>query len=177
MHLGITDQVRRAVQKQNRLASIVGAVLGGFVPLATYTIAHAGPDLHTWLGLSSLALIAGGLAYSATTVLGWAWIAFRSVPKAIGFVVLTEGTMIFGPAWLGFCALGILVLINALATACNLAEDQKEARKIVRSSRPLPVGVRPFKALEPVRVGQLVTVPATRKAPVRKTSKRKAARS
>ena len=140
MSQGITDQIRRAAQKQNRLAAIVGAVLGGFVPLATYRLAHYEASRDSALGRVALALVIAGLVYSATTVYGWALIAFTKRPKAAAFVVLLEGTMTLAQTpWLAAVALGILTVINALATACNLADDQREHRRAVkvRAAPPL----------------------------------------
>jgi uncharacterized protein YqgC (DUF456 family) len=134
MALGITDQVRRAAQKQNRLAAIIGGALGAFVPIATCTLAHREAAFETVAGKIAIVLVLGGLAYSATTVAGWARIAFASWVKAIGFVVLLEGTMTLARSLpLTVAALVILTVINALATACNLATDQKEARKAAKA--------------------------------------------
>lgn len=144
MHtLAITDQVRRAFQKQNRLAAIIGGTLGAFVPLATFTLAHFEAARDTTPGRVAIVLALGGLAYSATTVLQWARIAFRHWTKAIGFVVLLEGSMTLARSlWLAAVALGILTLINALATACNLATDQKEIRKATKAK---PSNVTPIR--------------------------------
>jgi hypothetical protein len=38
--VGIIDQVRITTRKRHRIAAVTGAILGGFVPLATWTIAH-----------------------------------------------------------------------------------------------------------------------------------------
>lgn len=144
MHtLAITDQVRRAFQKQNRLAAIIGGTLGAFVPLATFTLAHFEATLGTMPGRVAIALAVAGLAYSATTVLQWARIAFKHWPKAIGFVVLLEGSMTLAHSLaLAVVALAILTLINALATACNLATDQKEIRKATKAA---PSNVTPIR--------------------------------
>lgn len=138
MQGSIVAQVRNAAQKQNRLSTIVGAVLGGFVPLATFTLAHYEAGIHGWRERAALGLVLAGLAYSATTVYGWAIVAFRSMPKAIGFVVLLEGAMTLSVlVWLAAVALAVLVLINALATACNLAEDHRAVRRAERAERVL----------------------------------------
>jgi hypothetical protein len=55
------------------------------------------------------------------TVFSWAKIAFRHPLKAIGFVVLLEGAMTFvSDGWIGLPSLGLLILINGLATDTNL---------------------------------------------------------
>ena len=78
-------------------------------------------------------LVAGGLTYSAMTVFNWAKIAFRHPLKALGFVVLLEGAMTFVPdPWIGLPSLGLLVLINGLATGTNLVNDSRESRLLAR---------------------------------------------
>ena len=118
--LGVIAQVRRACARGNRLAAFVGMLLGGFVPLAVYVVAHgeSGPfegHERAWT------LVTGGLAYSAVTVFQWARLAFTSAFKSVGFVVLLEGVMVTSTThWLALTALGYLILINGVATACTL---------------------------------------------------------
>jgi hypothetical protein len=85
---------------------------------------HEAAPLHS-LALGSSgpwALVAGGLAYSAKTVFDWAALAFANALKAVGFVVLLEGVMVTAHTpWLAFAALGYLVAINGVATACRLS--------------------------------------------------------
>ena len=51
--------------------------------------------------------------YSALTVFEWAKLAFTSVPKSVGFVVLVEGVMVTSTThWLALTALGYLIGIN-----------------------------------------------------------------
>lgn len=124
--LGVLDQVAQATRSHNRLAFTIGALLGGFIPVASYTICHleCPQDKRLW------ALVVAGLAYSALTVYQWASIAFKHPAKAIGFVVLMEGVILFSHTlWLSFAALFVLVLINGIATAANLIADRKLARK------------------------------------------------
>jgi VIT1/CCC1 family predicted Fe2+/Mn2+ transporter len=123
--LGVVAQVRRACARGNRLAAFVGMLLGGFVPLAVYVVAHneAVPLSSITFGTSGpWALVFGGLAYSAKTVFAWGKLAFESAFKATGFVVLVEGVAVTSHTqWLGLAALGYLVLINGVATACTLS--------------------------------------------------------
>ncbi len=78
-------------------------------------------------------LVAGGLTYSAMTVYSWSKVAFRHSLKAVGFVVLLEGAMTFVPnIWIGLPSLGLLVVINGLATGTNLVNDSRESRSPVR---------------------------------------------
>lgn len=120
--LGVVGQVRAALSPANRLASALGFLLGGFVPAATYVVAHrelAAGALWAQLGTY---LVAGGLLYSARTVFDWGTLAFGLRVKALGFVVLLEGVMVTAhTAWLAGAALGYLVAINGAATACKLS--------------------------------------------------------
>ena len=118
--LGVVAQVRRAFASGNRLAAVVGLLLGGFVPLAVYVVAHG--ESGTFKGHErAWLLVAGGLVYSALTVFEWARLAFTSVPKSVGFVVLVEGVMVTSTThWLALTALGYLIGINGIGTACTL---------------------------------------------------------
>ena len=125
---GVIRQIRIAFKPGNRLAATVGVVLGGFVPAATFTVAHfefAGQaTLHD--GIIAV-LITGGLAFSARTVFDWALLALRSPVKAAGFVALAEGAMTCSHIWpLNLAALAVLLGINATATACNLAVSRAD---------------------------------------------------
>jgi len=90
-------------------------------------------------------LILGGLVFSATSVVRWGYQAFgHSWAKAIGFVVLVEGTLILSPIqWLSIGALIYLVLINAVATGTTLALDKRrhfqEKYATARAFIPKPV--------------------------------------
>lgn len=119
---GVVAQVQTALRRENRLATLLGFLLGGFVPLACYVVAHREISADAPLYLQrALYLVLGGLAYSARTVWQWGAVAFRNAVKATGFVVLLEGVMVTSHvAWLGVAALVYLVAINGIATACNL---------------------------------------------------------
>ncbi len=120
--LGILSEVRLALHPKNRAAAYLGAALGGAVPVATYWLAHH--ELSR--GFVVWALVAGGLLFSATTVLRWAATAFGSMPKAIGFTVLLEGILLYSRTpWLALGALGYLCFINAVATGVRLALEGK----------------------------------------------------
>ncbi|HEU4544369.1 MAG TPA: hypothetical protein VFR23_24775 [Jiangellaceae bacterium] len=118
---GVVTQIITAFAAENRLAAFIGLALGGFVPIATYLVAHRANSVTSLPAVLAI----GGLAFSAPTVYSWARAALGSTAKAGGFVLLLEGVMILsssiGLAWLGVLALGYLVLINATATACRLA--------------------------------------------------------
>lgn len=114
---GVVASIKTAVHPRNRVATVAGAILGGFVPLATYTIAHFDARTAPMLW----ALVGGGLLYSATTMFDWGKQAFRSTWKSLGFVVLLEGTMTFAHTmWLAYLALGLLVGVNAIAAGTKL---------------------------------------------------------
>lgn len=121
--MGVVDQVREALKPKNRLATFLGFLLGGLVPIASFVVAHGEIDhsrpMYTQLGTF---LVLGGLVYSAKTVFDWGRRAFNSGAKAMGFVVLLEGVMVAASTpWLGLTALAYLVAINGIATGCNLS--------------------------------------------------------
>lgn len=120
--LSLVEQIRRSSHKRNRLALLCGAILGAFVPLATFTLAHHEVQEHPekWV------LVAGGLLFSATTVLTFGRVAFGQATKALGFTILLEGVMVWSStAGLSLAALLLLTGINAVATGTNLALDHR----------------------------------------------------
>jgi hypothetical protein len=98
-------------------------LLGGFVPLASYVLAHGEVDRGQPLYLQvPVALVLGGLLFSARTVYQWAKAAFGDGAKAAGFVVLAEGILTLSHThWLALAALAYLVSINGVATGVRLA--------------------------------------------------------
>lgn len=122
---GIVAQTRAALRPGSRLATLLGATLGSFVPVATWVVAHReiNAALPLWRQFGSL-LVAGGLAYSATNVFSWGRLAFRSPVKAAGFVVLLEGVLVGSSThWLSLAALAVLAGINAIATGAILSTE------------------------------------------------------
>jgi hypothetical protein len=120
--LGVIEQVRLAFKPKSRLAAFVGFLLGGFVPLASYVIAHFEYDHSASFWQLPTLLVFGGLCFSAKTVYDWAKLAFTMPVKALGFTVLIEGVMTFSHVgWLGYVALGYLIAVNGVATSCKLA--------------------------------------------------------
>jgi len=121
---GVVTQVRLALRPKARLATLLGCLLGGFVPLASYVVAHqevdwTSPGSHS---LVSLFLVLGGLIYSARTCFDWGRLAFASSFKSFGWVVLIEGVMVTSHIhWLSIAALGFLISINGISTGCRLA--------------------------------------------------------
>lgn len=115
--LTVIQQIKRSFSRGARVAGITGLVIGGFVPVATYTVVHFEVSTIPALWL----LVAGGLLYSALTVFTWASSAFGSKVKALGFCVLLEGILTFAHSVpLSLSALGVLVFINAVSAACSL---------------------------------------------------------
>lgn len=122
-NLGIVDQTLIATRKENLGATFGGFLLGGIVPFVSYMVAHH--DMVSFWDPKML-LVLGGLVFSFYTVNKWGQAAFQSKLKALGFVVLIEGTMVFSSiAWLSIVALVFLVVINGIATGVNLALAKK----------------------------------------------------
>lgn len=100
-----------------RARALLGFGLGAFVPLASYMEIHFEVGHHPQLWF----LVAGALAYSAISVYTWAVEAFHYQLKALGFVVLLEGTMTFcSILWLSLAGLAILMILNAITAAVTL---------------------------------------------------------
>ncbi len=122
---GVVDEVIIATAARNRLATALGVLLGGFVPLGSYVVAHYELALLETITLSNCApllMVLGGLAYSALTVYQWGLKAFESKFKAVGFVVLIEGIMTLSSiTWLAIAALVLLMSINGISTGTKLA--------------------------------------------------------
>ncbi len=123
---GPVEQLRDGLRPKARVATAMGFLLGGFVPLASFILAHYEIDRaapFTWQPAAPIVL--GGLVYSAKTVFAWGRLAFRSTAKAFGFVVLLEGVMVVSKTqWLSFAALAYLIAINGIATGCNLSAKE-----------------------------------------------------
>jgi hypothetical protein len=138
----IVEQVQQASQKQNRLATIGGMLLGALAPISTFWIGHheftmkpadSAAVLHN---VAAVLIVAGGLAFSAKSVFDWAKIAFRHPVKALGFVMMAEGVMTFSNTpWLTYAALAYLVAINGIANGCNLALDKKHSKAARRKAK------------------------------------------
>lgn len=128
--VGVIAQIRAATN--NPIALLVGCLLGGFVPLASYFVAHQ--EVKTFWSVPTL-LVVGGLVYSAKTVFQWGKQAFNCGWKATGFILLLEGIMILSSIpWLGHLSLVYLVSINAVATGCLLA--QRDTKKLPKVKLP-----------------------------------------
>jgi hypothetical protein len=115
----------RALRGQ-RLATVVGSIVGAVVPVLVYRIAHhhAGDTPTLWL------IVAGGLLFSASSVYGWGMRLFGGQwYKAGGFTILLELSTVFINGWESKLALSILILINAINLAHALVVGNRPARR------------------------------------------------
>jgi hypothetical protein len=120
---GVVAQVKVALRPRARLATALGFLLGGFVPLATFEVAHREIGADPLYSQLASYLVLGGLFFSMATVYAWGKLAFKVPVKALGFVVLLEGVMVTSHiGWLSVAALAYLVCINGIATGCTLAK-------------------------------------------------------
>jgi len=144
-------------------AGLLGALLGGFVPVTGYITAHyghmlvyRGDDLHLahWAN-PRWVVVLGCLGFSAKSVYQWALAAFCDAFKAGGFVALVEGALLLAPLpELAYVALAYLVAINMLSAGSALAlRDQSERIEVAEVhfevSAPAPELPLPAPALMP----------------------------
>lgn len=116
---GVMRQIAAATNSPRSLT--VGAIIGGFVPYASFHVAHYEAGARPWLWL----LVVAALLFSGLSVFEWTRRAFGSIPKALGFVALTEGIMLCtGTPALAATALILLMGINAAATGARLATER-----------------------------------------------------
>lgn len=120
---GVIEQIKCSFEKGSRLATGVGLVLGGFVPAASYVVCHQELQVaQGWRYAALLALIGGGLLFSAKSVWLWSAEAFGDKWKASGFVGLLEGAMVLSEVReLSLASLALLIAVNGLATGVILA--------------------------------------------------------
>jgi hypothetical protein len=121
---------RTAPKPQDKRAThAAGAVLGGFVPLASAALSHC--EIEPSEGVSTrnvacVVLVLGALAYSFPSVYQLTRRAFGCPYKAAGFTLLLEGMYtipthsIAGHA-AAIGALALLIVINAVKAATTLA--------------------------------------------------------
>lgn len=121
--MSVMNQIRRAFLPGARLAAIIGIVLGGFAPLSSFALIHFEVDARPYLWV----LVVGALTFSALTVFKWMKAAFGCPYKAVGITLLLEGVLTASHLRvLTFGALGILIFINAVASACSLQVRKEE---------------------------------------------------
>lgn len=111
-----------AAQKRT-IGQVMAAVASGFLPIASYVMAHIESAQNSLLWV----LVAAALTFSAPTLAEWAKKWCGGSAKAWGFTILLEGVMVFSHTlWLSYAGLAILIAINA-SNAYQLA-----ARKEVK---------------------------------------------
>lgn len=121
--LGPVEKIRLAFHRRSRIALAIGMVFGAVVPLASYSTAYTEIDpalpLHTQVASY---LVLGGLIFSSLTLFEWGKRTFGQPVKAMAFAVLLEGVMLTShQTWLAWTVLGLLMFVNAVALACNVA--------------------------------------------------------
>jgi hypothetical protein len=100
------------VAKQRTVGQCIAATAAGFLPIASYVLAHGEAQQTTYLW----ALVAAALLYSAPTLAAWSRKWAGSDAKAWGFTVLLEGVMVASQTVpLSASGLVLLVAINAHA--------------------------------------------------------------
>jgi len=112
-------------------AKVAGAVLGGFVPLASAALSHCeivSADGFSLGNVVAVCLVLGALAYSFPSVYQLTRKAFGCPYKAAGFTILLEGmytvpTHSTAGAAAAIGALALLVVINAVKAARTLAKS------------------------------------------------------
>lgn len=140
--LPVTESIRKACLKTNRLGLTIASLVGALVPIGIFSIAHTDGvlDRAQPLWAQPLAYLAlGGLVYSALSVAAWTGRLHRNPVKGVVWTILVEGLMTLAPeqlAWLSWVCLAYLVCINAISNGCNAALDRSESHKERRARRP-----------------------------------------
>lgn len=141
---GIITQIEEALQSRPSVvagALLLGAIWGGFVPVAVFEITHVEKislraPLSQWDPLHYV--VVAGLVFSSTSVWAWGRTLCNAVKAAV-FVSLLEGTMILSKTtWLSGVAIGLIVVTNMLVVGARAAkvEAAKQADKDDRRDAP-----------------------------------------
>ena len=102
------SKIIRASNKRT-VGQIIAAAAAGFLPIASYEIAHFEMRDNPYLAI----LVVAALVFSAPTLVEWAKKWCSSIYKAVGFSVLLESVMIFSNnVYLSYSSLAILCVIN-----------------------------------------------------------------
>lgn len=118
----MASKMKMTAAEKKTVGQILAAVAAGFLPIASYAIAHHEMNANKWLGI----LVAAALLFSAPTLAQWAQKWCKSPWKAWGFTILLEGVMVFSKMdWLALSALVILGLINCHAAYLAAAVKPK----------------------------------------------------
>lgn len=124
----ILDQVRAAARNPLALAF---SMVPGFIPIAIFKVAHEEipNEKVLWLKVAMIAMVLGGCLFSAKSVFAWLKVFCGGDKfKAAGATVLIELAMtIPHSVGLTHAALSLLVIINMVAAASNLAAEDAKA--------------------------------------------------
>jgi hypothetical protein len=178
-----TDVVTQLeVACKNPHAAAIGALIGGLVPWFGRTLAH-GEIQSSWaagnraLALAMVAVVLGCGVFSGLSVYKFGRAAFGDPRKALGFVLALEGVMLVSHGVTSGVALGVLILINAVAngSVIALARDaacrrrEADARRAASRRKTAPVSApaaRPTQNDVPTpQTPIVVVVPATHATP------------
>lgn len=121
------------IAARNLHAAAIGAVIGGLVPWFGRTLAH-GEIQGTWtsnrpLALAMMAVVLGCGCFSGLSVYKFGRAAFGDPCKALGFVLALEGVMLVSHGMTSAVALGVLILINAVANGSVIALARDATRR------------------------------------------------
>lgn len=128
----VVTQLECAIK--NPHAAMIGALIGGLVPWFGRTLAHEEVPSAWSSGNSSLAMILvavvlGCACFSAISVYKFGKAAFGDSKKALGFVLALEGVMLVSHGATSAAALGVLILINAVANGSVIALAREATNK------------------------------------------------
>jgi len=116
---------------ENKGALCVGMVFGFIPPLASYEIINQEIQDDPMSHLLMSTIVLACLVYSSMSVYKTAKIAFNNGVKAVAYVALMEGVMAFSHIeWLRVIILGLLIVINAITTGCEIALDDKKRKNV-----------------------------------------------
>lgn len=122
-YISLVDKIKKACQKQNKIAMITGFIFGFLPPLASFELIDNEVQQYSYMWI----VVAACLMYSAISVWSTAKIAFNNGWKAFAYVVLMEGILAFSHImWLRVIILGLLIVINGISSGCDIALDQKK---------------------------------------------------
>lgn len=129
--LDVLSRIEVAFEPGKRRVAWFSVPWGVSIPIATYYHAEVG----------AVYWAAGGLLYSGLTVFDWMHSTLLvdcktkterriAAAKALGFVLLSEGTIVFPPTpWVGYALLAILCVFNALAMQSSMVLGKKVKAK------------------------------------------------
>lgn len=118
-------KVQLSAGEQRTVGQFIAALAAGFLPVASFTIAHMETGTRPWMWT----LVLAGLMFSAPTLADWALKWCKDRWKAWGFTILLEGVMIFSSVqYLAATGLFILVAINC-HSAWNLSGKKALTRR------------------------------------------------